>query len=178
MGTWSRMATLTLRAVFEAGTVLGLLDEPEFADNVALRAARDVKPSGDHYLAVFIFGAEPLDDGTRALRIISTTVLGIQRYITTRLLYQGVYPAHAEGDSLLMETLRAHYRAQQEDTMERFHSVGSALPLRWTRNFPNGAGDLVDLPEFIITDPDLEQLERLFSVPDPRSEAADDDEKI
>lgn len=165
------MATLTLRTIFEAGTVLGLLEEPGFAHNVALQAAREVKPLSDHYLAVFVFSAEPLDDGTRALRIISTTVFGIQRYTTTRLRYQGVYPAQAAADSLLMDTLRGHYRAQQEDTMERFQSVGNALPLRWTRNFPNGAGDLADPPEFIIADPDLEQLEKLFSVPDPRSES-------
>jgi len=87
-----------------------------------------------------------------------------------------VYPAQAAGDSLLMETLRAHYRAKQEDTMERFHSVGSAFPLRWTRDFPNGAGDLANPPEFIIADPDLEQLEKLFSVPDPRESDADDEE--
>jgi len=54
------MATLTLRTIFEAETVLGLLEEPEFAHNVALQAARDVKPTSDHYLAVFVFSAEPL----------------------------------------------------------------------------------------------------------------------
>ena len=172
------MAILTLRTIFEAGTVLGLLEEPGFAHNVALQAAREVKPTSDHYLAVFVFSAEPLDDGTRVLRIISTTVLGVQRYTTTRLRYQSVYPAEAAGDSLLMETLRAHFRAQQEDTMERFQSVGSALPLRWTRRFPNGAGDLAEPPEFIIADPDLEQLEKLFSVPDPRPECDGGDEGL
>ena len=91
------MATLTLRTIFEAGTVLGLLEEPEFAHNVAIQAAREVKPTSDHYLAVFVFTAEPLDDGTRVLRIISTTVLGVQRYTTTRLRYQSVYPAEADG---------------------------------------------------------------------------------
>ena len=77
-----------------------------------------------------------------------------------------------------METLRAHFRAQQEDTLERFMSVGSALPLRWTKNFPNGAGDLASPPEFIMADPDLAELEKLFSTPDPRSEAEGDDEEI
>ena len=169
------MATLTLRSIFDRATVLGLLDERELAHNLALTAAREVKPFNDHYLAIFVFSAESLDDGTRALRVISTTVVGIQRYTTTRLRYQGIYPAHAVGDNLLMETLRAHYHAQQEDTMERIQSVGGALPLRWTRNFPNGAGDLASPPEFIIADPDLAQLEELFSIPDPRP-AADDDE--
>ena len=173
------MATLTLRAVFEAGTVLGLLDEPDFVHNLHLQAARDVKPTSDHYLAVFVFSAEPLDDGTRVLRIISTTVVGIQRYTTTRLRYQGIYPAHAadgEEDSLLMDTLRAHFRAQQEDTTERLQSIGSTFAPPWTRNFPNGAGDLASPPEFIIADPDLVQLEKLFSIPDPRSEAGGGDE--
>lgn len=32
------MATLTLRTIFEAETVLGLLEEPEFAHNVALQS--------------------------------------------------------------------------------------------------------------------------------------------
>ncbi|SRR6266545_3747980 len=176
------MATLTLRAVFEAATVLGLLDERDFAHNLRLQAARDVKPFSDHYLAVFVFSAEPLDDGTRVLRIISTTVVGIQRYTTTRLLYQGVYPAHApegeEDDGLLMDTLRAHFRAQQEDTMERLQSMGSTLAPPWTRNFPNGAGDLASPPEFIIADPDLTQLENLFSIPDPRSESGGGDEEM
>ena len=172
------MPTLTLRTIFEEATVLSLLAEPEFAGNYVLLAARDVKPTSDHYLAVFVFSAEPLDDGSRVLRIVSTTVVGIQRYTTTRLQYQGIYLAKPAGDSLLMETLRAHYRAQQEDTLERSMSVGSALPLRWTKNFPNGAGDLASPPEFIMADPDLAELEKLFSTPDPRSEAEGDDEEI
>lgn len=172
------MATLTLRAVFDAETVLGLLDEPEFSHNVPLQAAREVKPTSDAYLAIFVFSAEPLDDGTRVLRVISTTVLGIQRYTVTRLRYQGVYPVRADEDSLLLDTLRAHYRAQQEDTMERLQSVGGTLPLRWTKDFPNGAGDLANPPEFIIADPDLEQLEKLFSVPDPRPEADEDGTEV
>jgi len=52
-------------------------------------------------------------------------------------------------------------------------SVGSTLPLRWTKSSPNGAGDLASPPEFMIADPDLEELEKLFSVPDPRSDAED-----
>ena len=172
------MTTLTLRAIFEEATVLSLLAEPEFAGNYTLLAARDVKPTSDHFLAVFVFSAEPMEDGSRVLRIVSTTVVGIQRYTTTRLRYQGVHIANPAGDSLLMETLRAHYRAQQEDTLERFMSVGGGLPLRWTKKFPNGAGDLASPPEFIIADPDLAELEKLFSIPDPRSEGEGDDEDI
>ena len=172
------MTNLTLRAIFEEATVLSLLDEPEFAGNYELLAARDVKPRSDHFLAVVVFSAEPLEDGSRLLQIVSTTVVGIQRYTTTRLRYQGVHVTNPVGDSLLMETLRAHYRAQQEDTLERFMSVGSALPLRWTKKFPNGAGDLANPPEFFIADPDMAELEKLFSIPDPRPEAEGDDKEI
>jgi hypothetical protein len=172
------MPTLTLRTIFEESTVLSLLAEPEFAGNYALQAARDVKPTADHYLAIFVFEAEPLADGSMALRIVSTTVVGIQRYTTTRLQYQGVHISKPDGEGLLMETLRAHYRAQQEDTLERFTSVGSALPLRWTKSFPNGAGDLTSPPEIIIADPDLAELERLFSLPAARLETQGGDEEI
>ena len=172
------MPTLTFRTVFEKATVLSLLAEPEFAGNWALQVARDVKPTSDHYFAIFVFAGEPLGDGSMALHIVSTTVVGIQRYTTTRLSYQGIYRSQPDGGDLLMETLRAHYRAQQEDTMERCASVGSALPLRWTKSFPNGAGDLASPPEIIIADPDLAELERLFSLPAPRFGTEAGDEEI
>jgi hypothetical protein len=172
------MPTLTLRTIFEGSTVLSLLAEPEFAGNYALQAARDVKPTSDHFLAIFVFAGEPMGDGSMALRIVSTTVVGIQRYTTTRLQYQGVHISKPDGEGLLMETLRAHYRAQQEDTLERFATIGSALPLRWTKSFPNGAGDLTSPPEIIIADPDLAELERLFSLPAPRLETQGGDEEI
>jgi hypothetical protein len=172
------MMALTIRTVFEKATVLSLLAEPEFAGNYALQAERDVEPTSDHYLAVFVFAAEPLGDGRMALRTVSTTIVGIQRYTTTRLKYQGVRMANPARDNLLMETLRAHYRAKQEDTLERFISVGSAMPLRWTKSFPNGAGDLTSPPEFVIADPDLAELEKLFSIPDPRFETESGDQEI
>lgn len=164
------MMALTIRTIFERATVLLLLDEPEFTGNYTLQAERDVKPSIDHHLAVFVFEAEPLDDGRMALRTVSTTVCGIQRCTTTRLRYQGVHITRTPGKGLLIETLRAHYRAQQEDTMERLMSVGGAMPLRWTKSFPNGAGDLASPPEFMIADPYLAELEKLFSLPDLRRE--------
>ena len=172
------MPTLTFRTVFEKATVLSLLAEPEFAGNWALQAERDVKPTSDHYLAIFVFAGEPLGDGSMALRIVSTTVLGIQRYTTARLSYQGVHISTPDGEDLLMKTLRAHYRAQQEDTLERFNSIGSTLPIRWTRSFPNGAGDLANQPEIIVADPDLAELERLFSLPGPRFETEGGDEEV
>ena len=172
------MLALTIRTVFERATVLSLLSEPGFADNYTLQAERDVKPSGDHYLAIFVFEAEPLGDGRMALRPASTTVVGIQRYTTTRLRYQGVHKASAPSEGLLLETLRAHYRAQQEDMTERLMSVGSKIPLRWTKSFPNGAGDLADPPEFVIADPEFAELEKLFSLPDTRFGTEDDEEEI
>jgi hypothetical protein len=171
------MMALTIRTIFERATVLSLLAEPDFAGNYALQAERDVKPTSDHYLAIFVFAVEQLGDGRVALRTISTTVVGIQRYTTTRLKYQGVHMANAPGESLLLETLRAHYRAQQEDTLERFMSVGSAVPLRWTKSFPNGAGDLTSPPEFVIADRNLAELEKLFSLPDPRFETESGDDE-
>jgi hypothetical protein len=35
----------------------------------------------------------------------------------------------------------------------------------------------VDPPEFLIADPDLEQLEKLFLLPDPRSESEGEEEE-
>ncbi len=119
-----------------------------------------------------------MGDGSTALRSVSTTVVGIQRYTTTRLRYQGVHIASTPGDGLLMETVRAHYRAQQEDTVERLMSVGGALPLRWTKRFPNGAGDLADPPEFVVADSDLQELEKLFSLPDPRFRTEGGEEEV
>jgi hypothetical protein len=172
------MTALTIRTIFERATVLSLLDEPEFAYNYALQAERDIKPASGHYLAVFVFAAEPLGDGGVALRIVSTTVLGIQRYTTTRLKYQSVHITNPPSEGLLMETLRAHFRAHQEDTLERFMSVGSGIQLRWTKSFPNGAGDLASPPEFVIADPDLAELEKLFSLPDRRFGTEGGDEEI
>lgn len=58
------MMALTVRTLFEKETVLALLDEPEFDNNYTLLGARDVKPVNDHYLAIFVFLREPLDDGS------------------------------------------------------------------------------------------------------------------
>jgi hypothetical protein len=162
---------LTLRTIFSSSAVLSLLDEPEFADNLTLKAARDVKPLNDQYLAVFVFAAQSKADGTVLLDPISTTVVGIQRYSTNRLRSQGIYEtADPSANPILSGTLRAHFRAKQEDLNERLTSISTAHHLRWTKDFPNGAGDLAIRPEFVIADPDLADLERLFSVQDPRPE--------
>jgi hypothetical protein len=149
--------------------VLNLLDDPDLAHNLTLHAARDVKPLSDHYLAVFVFMAESQEDGTLLLRAISTTVVGIQRYTTKRLRYQGIYVTeNPNTNHIVWQTLRAHFRAQQEDTDERLRSIGRSIKLRWTKDFPNGAGDLADSPEFVMTDPDIAELEKLLSTPDTR----------
>jgi hypothetical protein len=162
--------TITLRTLFDRATVLKLLEEPELAHNLALRAIRDITPFNDHYLAIFVFSAKPLDDGTLLLRATSTTVVGIRRDTTIRMRHQGIYLTKGATRTILSQTLRAHFRAQQEGINERLASIGSSINPRWTKNFPNGAGDLVSPPEFVMADPDLTELERLFSTPDPRSE--------
>jgi hypothetical protein len=124
---------------------------------------------------VFVFAANPWADGTRALQIISTTVVRIQRYTTSRLRYQGIYLARPSGDSLLVDTLRAHFRAQQEDTVENVQLRRERDSAALDKTFPNGAADLSGPPEFIIADPDLTELENLFSMPDQRHESDSDE---
>jgi len=172
------MSTLTLRSIFEESAVLSLWAEAEFADNYALQASRDLKPKSDHFLPNLRVRGRAVDDGSMALCIVSTTVLGIQRYTTTRLRHQGVQVLKPDADCLTMETIRAHYRAQQDVTLERCMSLGSALPLSGCKHFPNGAGDLTSPPEITIADPHLAELERLFSLPAPRLDTEGDEEEL
>lgn len=163
--------------VLERDALLSLMDEPELKHNITLKAQRDVKPFSDNYLAVFVFSAESQGDGTLVLQPISTTVVGIQRYTTARLRYQGVHLIkNLDGFPLVAGTLLSHYKGVQTDLDERFRSIGSRFPLRWTMDFPNGAGDLSEVPQFVITDPDIEELERLFSAPDQRSHPEEEPE--
>jgi hypothetical protein len=158
-----------MRVVFERADVLCLLDEPDFAANANLHAERDVKPFSDHFLAIFVFEAQSQDDDTLLLRVVSTSVLGIQRYTTRRLQNQRVeiiLRPHAH--ELFAQTLRAHFLAQEQLLQERLSYVALPVTRRWTNDFPNGAGDLAEPPEFVISDPDLKVLDELFSMPDPR----------
>jgi hypothetical protein len=165
------MRAITFRVVFESSVIFGLLDETEFASNLTLMAARDVKPVSEHFLGVFVLSVEPLGDGTLRLTVLSTTVLGVQRYTTTRLRHQGVHIMVALNmPEWVLETLRAHYRGVDQDVNERLRSMWSGLELRWTKDFPSGAGDLEAPPQFIFDDPDVQALKDLFSKPDPRSE--------
>lgn len=155
---------ITIRTVFERATVLQLLDEPEFTQNTTLQVVQDGNPLNEHYLAVFVYDAESQDDGTIRLRPISTTVAGIQRFTAKRLFYQGIYAAsNPDKDQLLFETLRAHYRAGQQDLKERILS-NYGPKLRWTKSFSNGAGDLSAPFDFVIEDPDVADLNALFNL--------------
>lgn len=169
------MRMLTLRALLERGSLLHLLEEPEFGHNIALGIVKDNHVKCDHYFAIFVFTAESKDNGELSLRVASTTVVGVQRHTTKRLRYQGVYLDPGMTDNhIFMETLRAHYRAAQQETFERMNAIGThGMPFRWTKHFPNGAGDLSNLPEFVVADPDLEELEKLFNTPDTRDEPSD-----
>jgi hypothetical protein len=163
------MRTVTMRTVFERQAVLKILQEPEFRDSTEASIVRDNKPTREHYLAVFVFSAESQNDGSLRLRVTSTTLLGIQRYTTARLRGQGVYvmeKLHEHG--LFSETLRAHFRAEQKLLLERMESVGlHGMHLSWfKKHFANEAGDLSSPPEFVIADPDFEELEKLFKPQD------------
>ena len=159
------MATiLTMRAIFERGSILKLLEEPEFKDNLHAGVIRSNRILSDHYFAVFVFASQPQEGGRLLLRVVSTTLVGIQQYTTTRLHDQGVRDAGGVETHLVAETLRAHFRAEQEDTAQRMMAAGSNARLPWIKDhFPNGAGDLSEPPEFVIKDLDFEGLERLFN---------------
>jgi len=168
-----RSKYLTVRTVFERATVLGLLQEREFQANQELSAEASVKPLSDAFLAVFTLQAEATDDGMLRLRIVSTTVLGIQRYSIKRLQWQHVN-VHPGEDGLVMDLLRAHFRHRERKLNEALATIGHPDVRRWTEKFSNGAGDLEDPPEFLISDPDLEQLNRIAGSP---PDAGEEDEQ-
>jgi hypothetical protein len=78
-----------MRLLFPRETVLSLLDEPAFEYASFLTAQRDVKPFPDVYLAVFVLEAEPGSDCGLRLYPVSTTVVGITRMSSKRLLGEG-----------------------------------------------------------------------------------------
>jgi hypothetical protein len=167
---------ITLRTVLRSVDVLSLLEEPEFKGSTSLHAHAYVEPLSDHFLAVFVYEAESDQEGALSLRAVSTTVAGIQRFTTKRLRGQGIYvESNPKENVILWGTLRAHFRAQEQELRERLNSI-SGPKLRWTMDFPNGAGDLATLAEFVIEDPDLAALEGLLSKPDPRPQQDDNEE--
>jgi hypothetical protein len=134
------MRTLTLRTLLARESLLQVLKEPEFEHNMALGIVKDNFVKCDDYFAIFVFTAESQDDGKLFLRVASTTVVGVQRHTTKRLQYQGVYVNPNVTDSdVLMETLRAHYRAAQQDTFERINAIGThGIPFVGRRTFRTG----------------------------------------
>ena len=172
------MRTLTIRTIFERASILRLLEEPEF-DIITLQGIAKDKLKCDHYFSVFVFSVQSGEDGNLLLRVTSTTVVGIQRYTTKRISDQGVYVISAlDENSLITETLRAHFRAWRKLMQERVDAIplGPQVPLHWNKQFENGAGDLDSPPEFVISDPELEELDKLFNARDPLAESDNLDE--
>jgi hypothetical protein len=161
-----------MRAVFSLNVVLKIAQETEFEHNICAGTIRTNLLKVDDYLGVFVFEANSQGDGTMVLTTLSTTLLGIQRYTTKRLYAQGIYTVPTlEDDSILREIIKSHIRAADEDTMARLEIVPTGMKLPWAKhNFPNGAGDLSDPPTFVIGDPELDELERLFGDPDGGAE--------
>lgn len=120
------MATITMRCLFERSSILKLLEKPEFEHNLRASVIRDSRPVNDHCFAVFVFTSQPQEDGSLLLRVASTTLVEIQRYTTTRLRYQGVYVSRPDDNHVVAETLRAHFRAEQEDTVQRTSAISRA----------------------------------------------------
>lgn len=169
------MRTLTMRALFERDSVLRILEEPEFERLGTGSFLRENHPPTDHFLAVVVFGAEPQGDGTLLLSTLSTTLLAIQQNTISRLRSQGVLMvAKNRPIELLAEALRAHFRADHENLRKRLESisvVGPGIPMNWIeQHFSSGAGDSIQPITFITTDPELEELEKLWN--------KDDDEQL
>lgn len=155
------MDHMTMRLMFPREAVLGLLEKPEFADCISLVAQRDMKPVPDVYMAVFVVEAEPVPECGLRLLPVSTTVIGITRTSSKRLLGEGLHWAGTKPDSPAMELLRAHFRAEEAFVNKAVNDIGYRLPY-WRNHFRNGAGDLGTLPEIIIEDRGAKDMERLF----------------
>lgn len=152
------METLTFRFVFEKSVLQVLHSEDEFKHNIPLSAKLT---ASEHFIAIFVYRTEPTLEGTRTLEIASTTIAPIQRYSLRRMAATGIYLLRsAEEHGLAMHTIRAHFRAARHEMYYRLASQGGRL-LRWQDSFRNGAGDM-EQPAYVIRDPDLEGLERLF----------------
>lgn len=155
------MDYLTMRLLFSRAAVIGLLDEPAFQSSVSLIAQRDVKPINDVYLSVFVLEVEPAPECGLRLRPVSTTVTGITRTASKRLVGCGFVWADTRPDSPTMDLLRAHFRGEEAFVQRTFMELGYQLPV-WRNHFRNCAGDLESLPEIFIEDPGAKDMERLF----------------
>jgi len=155
------MNHMTMRSMFSRQAVLGLLDEPEFEGRMTLVGQRDVKPVPDVYLAVFVVQVEPVPECGLRLSPISTTVVGITRTSSKRLVGEGLYWADTKPESPAMALLRAHFRAEEAFVNKTVNDIGYRLPY-WRNHYRNGAGDLDAVPEIIIEDRGAKEMERLF----------------
>lgn len=117
------MRILTFRVLFERADIVSVLQGPEFEHNIPADIVKKGNPAHDHYLAVFVFTAESQNDGRLLLRAASTTVVGIQRFTTKRLRYQGIQLFSPKAGDFLGKTLQAHYRAQHEDVLEGLEAI-------------------------------------------------------
>jgi len=155
------MNHMTMRSMFSRQAVLGLLDEPEFEGRMTLVGQRDVKPVPDVYLAVFVVQVEPVPECGLRLSPISTTVVGITRTSSKRLVGEGLYWADTKPESPAMDLLRAHFLAEEAFVNKAVNDIGYRLPY-WRNHYRNGAGDLDTVAEIIIQDRGAKDMERLF----------------
>lgn len=155
------MDCMTMRLMFPRDAVLGLLEEPEFEDCMTFVAQRDIKPVPDVYLAVFVLQAEPVPECGLRLHPLSTTIIGITKTSSKRLVGEGLHWADTKPDSPAMDLLRAHFRAEEAFVNKAVNDIGYRLPY-WRNHYRNGAGDLNTGPEIIIEDRGAAEMERLF----------------
>jgi hypothetical protein len=117
--------------------------------------------ASDVHLAVFVLEVEPASGSGLRLRPISTTVVGITRTSSKRLLGEGFLWADTTQDSATMDLLRAHFRAEEAFVNKALSDIGYQLPF-WRNHYRNSAGELDTIPEVIIEDPGAKDMERLF----------------
>jgi hypothetical protein len=128
------MNYLTMRLLFPRDALLNLLQEPAFVGCLTLIAQRDVKPAAEVYSAVFVLEVEPVSGCGLTLRPGSTTVVGITRIFSKRLVGEGLFWADARQDSASMDLLRAHFRAEEAFVNKALNDIGYQLPF-WRNHY-------------------------------------------
>ena len=155
------MDYLTMRLLFPRESVLSLLDDPALNGSLSLTAQRDVKPFSDVYLAVFVLAVEPVPQCGLRLRPVSTTVVGITATASKRLIGRGFTMADTRPESPSMEILRSHFQGEDAFVKRTLMDMGYQLPV-WRNHYRNCAGDLDEIPEILVEDPGVKDMERLF----------------
>lgn len=158
---------LTLRAVVKKETLLRVL---KMSGRTFISGIIPSDEIGDHFFITFFFSAEPHAESSLLLTLVSSTIVGIQRYTTKRLEYQGIHLIEVvRDDSLLSEAIVAHFVAKEEDTRAVLEDMwDSEMPRSWFKDYKNFAGDLNPRLQFVINDPDADLLTQLFLLRDPR----------